>query len=158
MTALPIGAMRPDSIVSVEFAGIAIPVVMHEGQPFVAIRPICDALKLMGGSQYNRIKRNEVLRTSVVMMKTEIGDQTYTLVYLPLGSDRPAKQHAHAAAAPMPRTQPNRECLAVQALERDRQPHLQIIRRQRRSLLPHLEQTCRSASAHHLPQTAPMDP
>ena len=54
MTALTMGDVRPDSIISIEFAG---PVMLYEKRPYVAVRPICDALKLMWGSQYNRIKR-----------------------------------------------------------------------------------------------------
>ncbi|KAF0119458.1 MAG: P22AR N-terminal domain protein [Rhodospirillaceae bacterium] len=74
MTALPMDDVRPESVVSIEFAGTTIPVVMHEGQPFVAIRPICDALKLTWASQYLRIKRNVVLGSVVFIMKTTASD------------------------------------------------------------------------------------
>ena len=67
MTALPMGDVRLDSIVSIEFSGIAIPVVMHEGQPLVAIHPICDALPLDWSAQYRRIKRHAVQEIKRIM-------------------------------------------------------------------------------------------
>lgn len=78
MTAIPMGAIRPDSIVSVEFTGTTIPIMMHEGRPYVAVRPICDALTLDWSAQYRRIKRHAVMAKGVAMTATpsEGGEQT----------------------------------------------------------------------------------
>src|SRR5690606_27862232 len=65
---------------------------------------------------------------------------------------------AHAAAAEVSRTQPGRERLAVHARQLAFEPHLQILRRYRRSLLLRLEPPCRSALAHHVPWHASLGP
>ena len=84
MTALLMGDVRPESVVSIEFAGTTTLVVMHEGQPFVAIRPICDALMLDWTAQLQRIKRHPVLSEGVVIITTpsEGGAQATTCLLL----------------------------------------------------------------------------
>src|SRR5262245_25798165 len=64
----------------------------------------------------------------------------------------------HSAAAEVQRAQPGRERLSVHARQLALQPHLQILRRSRRPLLCGMEQARRSALAHHVHRTAPMDP
>src|SRR5262249_46473451 len=71
---------------------------------------------------------------------------------------RAGQYHHHSAAAEVPRAQPGRERLAVHARQLALQPHLQILRRSRRPLLRGMEQARRSALAHHVHRTAPMDP
>ena len=69
------------------------------------------------------------------------------------GAERPqgSKQYlAPAAAAALARTQPPRKHLAVHASELAVQPHLQILRRHRRSLLLRLEHPYRSALENHV--------
>lgn len=62
--------------------------VQHENDPriYVPVRPLCGYMGLTWGSQYNRIKRDEILAGCVFMMKTQVpGDsQVREHVCLPL--------------------------------------------------------------------------
>lgn len=74
------------SIDTVEFLGKALTVITTETQQLVAMRPICEGIGLDWKAQLDRIKRDEVLSTSVVMMTTQLpGDsQTRSVACLPL--------------------------------------------------------------------------
>lgn len=67
-----------------------------------------------------------------------------------------SKHHPIAAATPVSRTQPGRKRVAVHARQLAVEPHFQILRRHRRTLLLRLEPTHRSALAHHVPRPALM--
>lgn len=70
----------------VPFCNTTIQAIEHNGQLYVSMRPICKNIGLQWGSQYNRIMRDEVMKTSVFIMKTQLdGDiQNRDIVYLPL--------------------------------------------------------------------------
>lgn len=61
----------------VPVAGTAIPAIIINDQPHVALKPICDQLGLSWGSQYNRIRRNAVLKSCIFITKTEGKRQSY---------------------------------------------------------------------------------
>lgn len=77
----------PAEQASVSFCGAAIPCLWHEGQPFVAVRPISEALGLSWHAQFERIKRDPVLSTSVRVIRTQKpgDDQVRQIVALPFG-------------------------------------------------------------------------
>lgn len=58
--------------------------------------------------------------------------------------------------AEMPRAQSRRERVAVHARQLAVEPHLRVLRRHRRPLLPRLEQARRSTLAHHVHGPATM--
>lgn len=70
----------------VPFCNTTIQAIEHNGQLYVSMRPICKNIGLQWGSQYNRIMRDEVMKTCVFIMKTRLdGDiQNRDIVYLPL--------------------------------------------------------------------------
>lgn len=70
----------------VPFYNTTIQAIEHNGQLYVSMRPICKNIGLQWGSQYNRIMRDEVMKTCVFIMKTQLdGDiQNRDIVYLPL--------------------------------------------------------------------------
>jgi hypothetical protein len=58
---------------------------MRDSRPYVAIRPICDALKLDWSAQRQRIKRDAILNEGVVMITTVAEDgKKRQMVCLPL--------------------------------------------------------------------------
>lgn len=59
---------RPMPVMSVEFHGRSHPVVTHEGKPYVAMKPVVEALGLDWSSQMKKIRRNQVLDEGMVMM------------------------------------------------------------------------------------------
>lgn len=59
---------------TVEFLGKPLTVITTDSQLLVAMRPICEGIGLDWKSQYERIKRDEVLSTSVVVMTTVAQD------------------------------------------------------------------------------------
>src|SRR5690242_2740448 len=80
----------PTEIRSIEFYGDtitgALVQVEDEARIYIPIRPICEYLGLSWGSQYNRIKRDEVLNAEirgVFIMKTPQGG-TQEVLCLPL--------------------------------------------------------------------------
>ncbi len=75
-----------NAVQTVPFHGLSLSAVLVNGAPFVAIRPICDALGLDWSSQRKRIMRDAELMTCVVMMTTQLpGDaQKRKAVFLPL--------------------------------------------------------------------------
>ena len=76
------------------------------------------------------------------------------------------EDHAHAAASQVPPTRcspeqgrsAGRERMAVHARQLALEPHLGVLRRHRRSMLPRLEPARRSTVAHHDTRTAAMGP
>ena len=65
------------TLVTVDFHGQSLVAVLIDGQPYVAMKPICENIGLQWGSQYNRIQRNPVMSEGIFIMKTpsEGGDQ-----------------------------------------------------------------------------------
>ncbi|MCO7246356.1 phage antirepressor N-terminal domain-containing protein [Halomonas sp. Mc5H-6] len=71
--------------VSINFHGANIPTFNVEGVVRVAMKPICDAIGLGWQSQWHRIKRHPVLKSTVVMMTTVARDgKSRKLATLPL--------------------------------------------------------------------------
>jgi hypothetical protein len=66
-----------------------------------------------------------------------------------------AQHDARGLAGQTPGTQSDRECLGIPARQLAVKPDLPILRRSPRPLLRILEQTPRSALAHHVPRLAP---
>src|ERR1035438_9499649 len=78
------------------------------------------------------------------------------MAYVP--TPRGSRKHHHpTVAVQITRVEPGGEPLAVHARQLPLQPHVQKLRRHRRSLLPRLEQGRRSAMAHHVYRTQVMD-
>lgn len=73
------------TLVTVDFHGQSLVAVLIDGQPYVAMQPICENIGLQWGSQYNRIQRNPVLQSTIFMtnMVAEDGKQR-EMVCLPL--------------------------------------------------------------------------
>ncbi len=73
------------TIDTVEFLGKALTVITTETQQLVAMRPICEGIGLDWKAQLDRIKRDEVLSSTVVVMPTVAQDgKQRDLVCLPL--------------------------------------------------------------------------
>lgn len=74
-----------NQLVTVEFHGQSIIAILHDGKPYVAMQPICENIGLKWGSQYNRIQRSQVLKSTIFMtnMVAEDGKQREMLC-LPL--------------------------------------------------------------------------
>lgn len=73
------------SPVSINFHGTNIPTFNVEGVIRVAMKPICDAIGLGWQSQWHRIKRHPVLKSTVVMMTTVARDgKSRKLATMPL--------------------------------------------------------------------------
>ena len=70
--------------------------------------------------------------------------------------DRAAQHHAHPIAGKVPGAEPAGKRLAVHARQLALEPHLQILRPNRRPLLRRLEQAHRSALADHVHRNARM--
>ena len=64
-------------IKTVPFHGQTLSVIPQQDKLFVAIKPICENMGVTWGSQYNRIKRNQILSEGIFIMKTPSkgGDQ-----------------------------------------------------------------------------------
>lgn len=74
------------NIQPVTFHNQEIQVLNHDDKPYVAMRFIVENIGLDWASQFRRIKNNEVLRFSIVMMTTEqISGVQRELLCLPLG-------------------------------------------------------------------------
>lgn len=82
-TDAPVGPLTP-----VEFHGATLITTFIDGAPYVALRPICEAIGLDWASQFTRIKRHPVLSSSVVVTTTDAARGNHTLkseaVMLPL--------------------------------------------------------------------------
>ncbi|CAM3347922.1 phage antirepressor N-terminal domain-containing protein [Polaromonas hydrogenivorans] len=70
----------------VKFHGATLSVILINGVPHVAIKPICEAIGLDWASQLQRIKRHPVLSTCVVITTMQMSgdDQARDAVMLPL--------------------------------------------------------------------------
>lgn len=66
--------MSQNQIVSVDFHGQQILAIIHEGNPHVAMQPICENIGLHWGSQYNRIQRHPVMKSTIFITKTVAED------------------------------------------------------------------------------------
>lgn len=77
--------MTSNTLISVQFHGQTLVTTQHNGEPHVAMRPIVEGIGLNWKAQYDRIQRDDVLKTTVVMttMVAEDGKQR-ELVCLPL--------------------------------------------------------------------------
>lgn len=77
--------MTQNQIVSVPFNGEFVVAALIDGKPYVPMKPICNNLGLQWESQYNRINRHPVLKSTMVMMTTAADDdKSREMVCLPL--------------------------------------------------------------------------
>lgn len=77
--------MSNNALISVPFHGQNLITIQHNGEPHVAMRPIVEGIGLNWKAQYDRIQRDDVLKTTVVMMTTVAEDgKQRELVCLPL--------------------------------------------------------------------------
>ncbi|MER2526367.1 MAG: phage antirepressor N-terminal domain-containing protein [Candidatus Competibacter denitrificans] len=77
--------MSNNALISVPFHGQNLITIQHNGEPHVAMRPIVEGIGLNWKAQYDRIQRDDVLKTTVVMMTTVAEDgKQRQLVCLPL--------------------------------------------------------------------------
>lgn len=60
--------MSNNQISTVDFRGHPLTVITASGQQLVAMRPVCEGIGLDWKAQYSRIKRDEVLSSTVVVM------------------------------------------------------------------------------------------
>lgn len=69
--------MSDNQLVTVDFHGQSVLAIMHDGKPYVALRPIAENIGLDWKSQYDRIHRHAVLSSTVVIitMVAEDGKQ-----------------------------------------------------------------------------------
>ena len=61
-------------LVKVDFHGDVLWATRQDGEVFVAVRPICEAIDIEWSAQFRRIQRDAVLGPSVAMMATVAGD------------------------------------------------------------------------------------
>lgn len=73
-------------IISLDFHGKSLITLEHNNQPYVAMKPIVEAIGLDWKSQHSRIQRHPVLSTCMVMMTTQAqgDDQRREITCLPL--------------------------------------------------------------------------
>lgn len=77
--------MKNQEITFVNFHGNAIPTVLYNGEPHVSVREVCDQAGLDWSAQLQRIKRDEILNATVVMITTVAQDgKEREMVTLPL--------------------------------------------------------------------------
>ena len=78
--------MTQQTLSVVEFHGHPLTLIEHDGQPYVAMRPVCDAIGLDPDAQLKRIKRHPVMNTCTVMTTVQVpgDDQLRQIVSLPL--------------------------------------------------------------------------
>lgn len=75
----------PATITHVEFHGFQIPTVMHEGQPFFAVKPVCEAIGLDFRGQFRNVKKDAVLGPTVVNLTTVAEDgKIREMLFLPV--------------------------------------------------------------------------
>ncbi|HES77068.1 MAG TPA: hypothetical protein ENO09_08715, partial [bacterium] len=78
-------AQTTPAVATVTFHGHDLITLQHEGETFAALRPIVEAISIDWKSQYNRIQRDDVLKSTVVIMTTVAADgKNRELVCLPL--------------------------------------------------------------------------
>lgn len=78
--------MGQQHTVTIKFQGDTLTILIENGQPFVAIRPICETLGLVWMGQYKVIKKDEVLSSTVTLKYTVDGGdgKRRKMVFLPL--------------------------------------------------------------------------
>ena len=79
--------MTTNQLATVDFHGIPLTVITTpEGERLVAMKPICEAIGLQWEAQYKRIQRDDVLSTSIFIMKMQMpgDDQHREITCLPL--------------------------------------------------------------------------
>ena len=73
------------TLATVEFHGARLITTLIEGEPHVALRPICEAIGLDWAGQFSRIKRDPVLSSTVGVMPTVADDgKTREMVAMPV--------------------------------------------------------------------------
>lgn len=79
--------MSQNQITTVDFHGQSIIAATIDGKLCVALRPIVENIGLDWASQYSRIQRHPVLKTSVVITTTQMpgDDQKRSMIFLPIG-------------------------------------------------------------------------
>lgn len=73
-----------NQIQTVSFHGQTLSVIPQQDKLYVAIKPICENMGVTWGSQYNRIKRNQILSEGIFIMKTPSKGGYQETVCLPL--------------------------------------------------------------------------
>ncbi|MGE4301961.1 MAG: phage antirepressor N-terminal domain-containing protein [Victivallaceae bacterium] len=73
-----------EQTIQIDFHDDKITVLVENGTPFIAIRPIAEAFGLVWSSQLRAIKNDEVLGTCVSHKNTQVGSQKRRMVFLPL--------------------------------------------------------------------------
>lgn len=78
--------MANSSLALVQFHGATLTTTTIDGVPYVAMRPICEAIGLDWAAQFTRIKRHPVLSTCVAVTTTQMpgDDQAREVTMLPL--------------------------------------------------------------------------
>lgn len=77
--------MSKHQTATVDFHGQPLVVITDDAQHLVAMKPVCEGIGLDWKAQYNRLKRDEVLNSVVVMMAITASDgKNYQSVCLPL--------------------------------------------------------------------------
>lgn len=75
----------PNSLIQVPFQGAAVACVLVDGVPYVAMRPLCDAMEIAWTHQLQAIKKDPVLSSVVTEMVTTGADgKQYRMLCLPL--------------------------------------------------------------------------
>lgn len=75
----------PNSLIQVPFQGAAVACVLVDGVPYVALRPLCDALEIDWATQRRAIKNDPVLASVVGDLPTTGADgKQYRMLCLPL--------------------------------------------------------------------------
>lgn len=84
---------------TINFNGVAITVAEHEGQAYLPIKPICEALGIAYQSQLEKIKEHHILNSvNTIIVTTGADGKRYEMLHLPvkfvygwLGSINPGK-------------------------------------------------------------------
>lgn len=65
------------TLVTVDFHGQSLVAVLIDGQPYVAMKPICENIGLQWNGQFERIKRNPIMNEGIRVTRTPSkgGDQ-----------------------------------------------------------------------------------
>lgn len=86
MAIQPSHAQNPSvALVHVEFHGHSLITFLCDGEPYAAMRPICEGMGLVWNGQYERIQRNEVLKSTIRVIRTVAADgKTREVIALPL--------------------------------------------------------------------------
>ncbi len=72
------------TLVTVDFHGQSLLAVLVDGQPYVAMRPICKNIGLQWNGQFERINRNPVMSEGVRVIRTPSSGGDQDMVCLPL--------------------------------------------------------------------------